>query len=219
MKKSKSGILGRFVKSKDLLIVAGVGGAAVMLNGCSEEAETYSGLEDCQQNNMDCPEQCYSAYQQAEEDALASGPSYRSQSDCESDFGSLFCEESDAGKFRARMAGFAMQCDDDYFDFDDDDDIDVFKKRKKYKKRHKSFPLYTSFKSNSPMKNQWVGLKGRPFGSYGSSRVSVNSDTDFKRPKSSSRTVSRGGFGRTVSHNIARSSSYSSSSRSGGWGG
>ena len=203
MKRSKSINVGRMRKSckvfslKPLTLAI----AAATLVACDNvrDAKIYKDAAHCTEENPALWEACDAAYQKALADASRSGPKYQRESLCESEFGRDNCvpyRTTDGQNwFMPAMAGFLLAKALDRNNYD-------------------SSPLYTSYSRYSPAYGQWTTVDGNLHGNrrYGSIRVG---DSTFKSKPAVTKTISRGGFGSTVS----AKSSWGGSSYRGGWGG
>ncbi|AJQ92073.1 DUF1190 domain-containing protein [Gynuella sunshinyii] len=178
--------------------------ATTTLVACSskEEAIVYRDVNQCIEQNPSNEAACQAAYQEALQKAQDSGPKYNTRSDCEVDFGANNCTPYNASGhswFMPAMAGFMLA---NLLD----------------RNNYRSAPLYTSYSYGSPAYGRWTTVDGNVYGSsrsYGSVRV----DNDaFKSKPKVTRTISRGGFGSTVSAKSSWGGSSKSSSRS-SWGG
>jgi uncharacterized protein YgiB involved in biofilm formation len=174
-----------------------VGIAAVLLSGCGEEpevADIYRSLGECTDNNPGFFDQCQYAYESAVEEAVRTAPRFSNERDCEYEFGDNRCEyvsNENGSFFMPFMAGFMLS----RMLFQDNDwDID-FKKKKK--KRYYSQPLFTSYSRRSSLRNQWFDASGKSFGGTHRTATKVYG-SDFKAKPTASRTLSRGGFGKSV---------------------
>ena len=208
-KRSRSIQLHRLRKAFAMKPVA-VAIASVGLTACADnrqEALVYANADDCNADNPEYGEQCATTYQQALSEAQRIGPKYRTQRDCEYEFGYNQCqrvEQGAASLFMPFMAGYMLSSalsSGQYF----------------------VQPLFTSYNRRSPMYNRWYGAGGEEYGE-------IDIDIDFgKRKKyrtikvprktfehkpTVTRTISRGGFGSSV-----RAKSSWGSSRKSGWGG
>ncbi|MGB1239576.1 MAG: DUF1190 domain-containing protein [Pseudomonadales bacterium] len=181
--------------------------AAGTLAGCSDDssdARIYVNVEDCISTHPEQREACEVGYQQALQEAIKSGPKYRSMADCAADFGDDNCQElfvnDNQSIFMPLMAGYILgEIVDEAFD------------------RRRSAPLYTSYSRRSPAYRQWTSTSGVLYGSR-SSKGTVKVTKDAFKPKPAvKRTISRGGFGST----IAAKSNFGGSSKSkrSSWGG
>lgn len=176
-----------------------LGIAAVFISACSDnrqDAQVYVSPQECEEDNPGFAEQCETAYQQALIEAERTAPKYRSEYDCEYEFGANQCRyvERDSGSFfMPFMAGYMLS--------------NLMSPRYHYS------PLFTSYSRYSPYRNRWIGSDGHVFGDYNRKSFKVRSDT-FKPKPTVSRTIKRGGFGSSVR---AKSSWGKSGSRS--WGG
>ena len=179
-----------------------IGVASVFIAACSDnrqDAQVYTSIEDCKQDLPNAAAQCEAAYQTALEEAERTSPRYRSEYDCESEFGPNQCRSvtTDSGSFfMPFMAGYMVS-------------------QLLSPSRYYSQPLYTSYAYNSPYRSRWVTADGHVFGGDIRNRnFRVKPDTLKPKP-TVNKTMSRGGFGSSV----RAKSSWGSSSRKGGWGG
>ncbi|MDX1692335.1 MAG: DUF1190 domain-containing protein [Ketobacteraceae bacterium] len=164
-------------------------------SGCSKQDATwYKTADDCIRDT-ECTDFCRTAYQKALVESQRSAPRYRSLSACEYDFGDKECYPRD-NRYVPAIAGFMVP---------EGKDCD----------RRSSYPyygraLYWPRSRYSDVNNQLVTGDGKKVGSPYSNNLSV-SESMFQKSPASYKTLSRGGFGRTV-----RAASYSSRSS---WGG
>ena len=172
-----------------------------MISGCSDDSvrtNIYGTIDECIYDHPSYAAECKSAYQDALEEASRTAPKYKSIDDCAHEFGFSGCVAAPQNNwFMPAMAGFmfARMVDD---------------------RRYYSQPMFTSTYSRSIFYDDWITADGRTYGkSYQRGTVSVSRD-EFKPKPTVKRTISRGGFGSTVS---AKSSWSSSKSSSKGWGG
>ena len=206
MKRSKSINLARMRKKPRAfalkpLSTAIAAGFLVACSNNSQEAMVYRDAQDCSEDNPSLADQCEAAYQKALADAAKSGPKYRKEYDCEFEFGDGMCMPYDNNGndwFMPVMAGFlfSQALDRSYY---------------------RSAPFYTSYERRSPFYGHWISVDGH---NYGRSRYGKTVKVDnkaFKPKPKVTRTVSRGGFGSTVTAKSSRGSG--SSFKSGGWGG
>ena len=177
-----------------------LGVAAFSLIGCidSRKANVYASVNHCVNENPAMAGQCEAAYQTAVKESARSGPKYRSERECISEFGQRNCvpyrTQSGHDWFMPAVAGFMMA-------------------RALNNNVYHSLPLYSSTAYGSSMYGRWATADGR---SYPKRYGSMNVVGDAFKPKPAvSRTMSRGGFGSTVA---AKSNWGGRSSRS-GWGG
>jgi uncharacterized protein YgiB involved in biofilm formation len=205
MKKSKHVILAHmkkdwrnFVYTPMTFAIAGIA-----LSGCGDDEQNmviYKSVDDCINANPGYSAECKAAYQTAVEDAARTAPKYNSLNDCIAEFGVDMCRAAPqhSNWFMPAMTGFMFARLLDGGD-----------------RRYYSQPMFSSSYPNSRYYGRWTTADGRDYGSsqYRSSKVRVRSD-HLKPKPTVSRTISRGGFGSTVS---AKSSWGSSRSR--GWGG
>ncbi|MBV1787410.1 DUF1190 domain-containing protein [Marinobacterium sp. D7] len=200
MKRTKSIDLTRMRKQPRFRVtklVAAVAGAS-LVTGCSsdsQDAMIYKTLQDCTKTNPGLEAECKAAYEDALEEAAKTAPKYRTQNDCEAEFGRcVVYRDSSTNLFMPLMAGYMMARAVDRREYD-------------------STPVFSGY---GHLYGGYYGADGTRYGgrsSAGSTRVSVPSDA-FKPKPTVTRTISRGGFGSTA----AAKSSWGSSSRS-SWGG
>lgn len=205
MKRSKKVVLASMRKDWRAFSVAPVtvAFAGAVLSGCSDntqEATIYQSLDDCIDDNPNYSQECRAAYQYALEEAERTAPKYRTEYDCVAEFGIDACVQSPRNNwFMPAMAGFMfgrmMDSDRGYY----------------------SQPMFRSYYPGSIFYDRWTTADGYDYGrsSYKKSKVRVNREQIKPKP-TVSRTISRGGFGSTVS---AKSSWSKSSSGSKSWGG
>ncbi|CAA0081103.1 Uncharacterised protein [BD1-7 clade bacterium] len=200
MKRSKSINLQRMRKTATPL-ATGVAATTLVACGGGQEAEVFANVEQCTDAHPELRSQCETAYEKALQQAADSGPKYSSMYDCSADFGNDNCRSYQHGSsnwFVPAMGGF------------------LFAQAIDNRRHYHSSPVYTSYSRYSPYYGRWSTVDGRDYGRarYGS-KVRVGNDTFKPKPKVT-RTISRGGFGSSVS---AKSSWGGSRSSRGGWGG
>lgn len=184
--------------------------SAFGLSGCSDnrqDAFVYGNAEDCSDQNPEFGQACQTTYQQALADAERVAPKYRTERDCEYEFGPNQCRElneSGGSFFMPFMAGYMVS--------------NLFSAG-----RYATQPLFTSYSRRSPLYNHWFAGDGQDFGEIDID-IYTGKKSRYKRirvpdkafePKPTVRkTISRGGFGSSV-----RAKSSWGSSRKSGWGG
>ncbi|MBY4676349.1 DUF1190 domain-containing protein [Marinobacterium arenosum] len=173
---------------------------AATLSGCdsSQLAKVYQTPLECELDNPAQSQQCELAYRNAQADWQRSAPQYRSERDCEYDFGNDNCEAHPGlgAMFIPLMAGFMLG---ENFATDDDFDLDF----------RRSKPLGRSKSRYSQAYNKWVGADGTLFGSYGKQQLKVGRDA-LRPLKGGAKVLGRGGFGQTVSSRARSSGSWGS---------
>lgn len=174
-----------------------LGVAAAALVGCApkEEVKVVKSVEDCVDNTRLDEQQCEAAYKKALIEAERTGPKFRSERLCESEFDN--CQQTGGGMWMPLMTGFMVASMLDNRD------------------RHYGYynPVYRYSKPHSNYYNRLMTADGEVIGRYGRSSYTV--DRSSTRPKPTvTRTVSRGGFG-----SVASAKSSWGGGRSGGWGG
>lgn len=184
---------------------AAVTAATITLSGCSDnQGYVYQSVDECNFHHPGKEELCQAAYDEAVAEALRTGPKYQSQAECAQDFGLASCQYNGSSNFWGPfIAGYMVSevIDEvgDYFE---------------YKSRMKRYNSYSS-PIWSTRQGYYVDASGSSYGRQGTRRVSTWGDSFDKKStstKSTTKTMSRGGFGSTV----AKTSSSSSRSS---WGG
>lgn len=180
---------------------------AVMVGCSSDSGETVKFVEsvdDCTANTALSFEECEAAYQQAVLDAEATAPRYRSERDCETEFGQ--CEQR-GNFFTPFIAGYIIS--------EIIDEVgDAYERKHRYKH---SYPTYL-YQGRSQFRNKYMTADGAIIGSPGQNSYRVNRDVLKPKPKVT-RTISRGGFGSAASAKSNWGSAKSKGSSSRGWGG
>jgi uncharacterized protein YgiB involved in biofilm formation len=176
---------------------------AALLSGCgdNEEAVIYQQVDDCVNDNPDFADQCKAAYEYALEEAARTGPKYATQNECVQEFGQNACVQAPQSSwFMPAMTGY------------------MFARLMSNNRPYYSQPMYHSSYPGSIFYNRWVTSDGMDYGSSRYSKSKVNLDkSQMKSKPTVTKTMSRGGFGSTVSAKSSWSSKRSSSSKS--WGG
>ncbi|PSW22250.1 hypothetical protein C9I98_03020 [Photobacterium sanctipauli] len=205
MKRSKQVVLASMRKNWRPLTYTPITAAfaSIALSGCSDndqDAVIYQSLDDCLDDNPSYSEECRSAYQFALQESSRTAPKYNSEYDCEAEFGDNACiQPRGQNWFMPAMAGFMFA-------------------RMLNNNNYYSQPMYYSRYPGSIFYDRWTTADGRDYGNrYKKAKVRVNRDSMKPKP-TVSRTISRGGFGSTVSAKSSWGSSRSSSG-SKGWGG
>jgi uncharacterized protein YgiB involved in biofilm formation len=212
MKRTKKIDLGLMKKEpnyKVAKIATAVAFSSLVLSGCSsdpaDESYIYGSVEDCKINHPGKEDVCDEAFQEAQKEALETGPKYSSQQECVNNFGAGSCNYNSQGSFWGPLVtGFlvASVIDEvgDYFEYKN--------KMKRYDRV--SSPVWTSRYTGS-----YVDYSGSTVGSKGSRNASTYGGQFNNKPKSTkatTTTMSRGGFGKTVSR-------ASTTSNRSSWGG
>jgi uncharacterized protein YgiB involved in biofilm formation len=163
------------------------------------EAKVYRDAGHCIAENPNLSEACEAAYQKAKAEASRSGPKFQTETICEAEFGDGNCipYRSTGGQnwFMPAVAGFLLA-------------------KALGRNDYESSPLFTSYSRYSPNYGQWTTVDGSQYGNRRYGSLKVPADT-FKPKPTVTKTISRGGFGSTVS----AKSSWGGSSYRGGWGG
>ena len=204
--------------------------AVFALSGCEESDETvslYMNAQECAQANPSQAAQCEDSYRTALQEAQRTAPKYATLEDCVAEFGDAQCTQtasidgqpvstenannlnpdntqmaqanSGGSFFMPLMAGYMMG---------------------RMMGGGASQPLFSSRNPTSPANGKFVDATGRNYGpAVGGRQMDVPKTAMTPKP-STTATVTRGGFGNTVSRQAAtnnnRSSTGSSSYRSGG---
>lgn len=174
--------------------------SAALVSACGNsgtQAEIYTSVEDCIDNNPSGESQCRAAYQDALDEAARTAPRFNSENDCEYEFGPNQCQRSSGGGFFFPfMAGYMVSS-------------------LLSPSRYYTQPVYTSYSRYSPYRSRWFMADGHVFdGDIRKRSYRVNPSV-YKPKPTVTRTMKRGGFGSSV----RAKSSWGSASRSGSWGG
>ncbi|ELR65945.1 hypothetical protein C942_00571 [Photobacterium marinum] len=203
MKRSKKVVLPSMRKNWRTFSVApiSVAFAGAFLTGCSDKHEgtIYHSLNDCIDDNPNYSQECRAAYQFALTEAERTAPKYQREYDCEAEFGNNTCMRTQNNWFMPAMAGF------------------MFGRLMDSNRGYYSQPMFSSYYRGSIFYDRWITADGYDYGSSRYKKTKVSVSKDHLKPKPTvSRTISRGGFGSSVS---AKSSWSKSSSGSKSWGG
>ncbi|MDC4168015.1 hypothetical protein DA099_05720 [Photobacterium damselae] len=204
MKRSKKVVYASMKKSWVPKSLTTITMASFALTGCTDNdqpATIYQTLDDCISDNPDIVEQCKSAYQYALEEAERTAPKYKTDSDCMAEFGIDTCIKApNHDWFMPAMAGFMF----------------ARALNNTTTSHYYSQPMFRSHYPTSVFYDRWTTSDGRDYGKSTYSKTTVNIKKDNMKAKpAATRTISRGGFGSTVS----AKSSWGSSRSSSGWGG
>jgi uncharacterized protein YgiB involved in biofilm formation len=179
-----------------------LGLAVATLTGCGnqEEVNIVNSVEDCASTTELNLGECEAAYQKAMAEAERTGPKYNSIAKCEAEFGQGQCGSTRrSGIFMPMMTGFMIG--------------QMLSGNNRY--GGSSFnPVYRYNRPSSSLHNRIMTADGTVIGKSGQRSYRVNKST-LKPKATTTRTVSRGGFGSVAS----AKSSWGGSRRSGGWGG
>ncbi|KAA8999275.1 DUF1190 family protein [Affinibrenneria salicis] len=184
-------------------------GTVFMLAGCEKNDETvslYQNADDCSRANPSMSEQCAVAYNNALKEAEKTAPKYASKEDCVAEFGEGQCTQAPAqagmaansqhsgGFWMPLMAGYMMG-------------------RMMNGGGFAPQPLFTSTSSASPANGKFVDASGRSYGNTTSVRTLSVSKTALAPKPATTTTITRGGFGESVTRQTAlqRTSSASHS--------
>lgn len=160
-----------------------VSGAFVM-TGCDEPADQpvamYKNSDDCVKANPSETEQCNKAWQRALQESDKTGPKYNSQGECTDEFGYGQCYQTHTSGggmvYMPYPGGFMYGSHGSY-----------------------SQPLYSSSRPSSPMYRSFSDANGHNYGSSISGRNIMTTRSNIAPKAATTSTVTRGGFGRSVS--------------------
>ncbi|MGV3346605.1 DUF1190 family protein [Enterobacteriaceae bacterium LUAb1] len=188
-----------------------------MLTGCEQSDETvsmYQNADDCSKANPGQSEQCTATYNNALKEAAKTAPKYASREECVAEFGENQCQQTPAqagltnssaeassgGSFwMPLMAGYMMG-------------------RMMSGGGYQQQPLFSSKNPASPANGKFVDASGRSYGAATTGGRTITVPKTAMAPKpATTHTITRGGFGETVTKQAAmqrRSAASSHSSRS-----
>lgn len=215
MKRSQTISLKRMRKTKrpfafkflSVSVLAGLVSACGGNQGDPDTGIIYQGVDDCVADGQE-EAQCEAAYQTALAEAEELAPKFGTLEECQFEFGPEMCQESRSGNwFTPFMAGYLLS--------------NALDRSGNYYSR----PMYSRRYGQSD--NYWISGSGKVYKSQGKTYQTrtpgtvQKSSTAQSKPKVS--TISRGGFGSSVSAKSSwgsskRSTGFSSSRRS-SWGG
>ena len=184
MKRTKSIDLSKMRKGWAIRPLAlAVAGAALTACGGSEKATVYTNAKQCAASNPGLEEQCRASFEKAIVEAEETSPKYANEAACVAEFGLDRCAPvrgtNGQSWFMPMMAGYmfasATGRDNYYY----------------------HTPVITSYQRGSPMYGKWTTMDGRTYGSTRSRNVLASKST-FKPKPAVTKTMSRGGFGSTV---------------------
>lgn len=166
--------------SMALIVVTG----AFTLTGCEEPADQpvamYKNSDDCVKANPSETEQCNKAWQRALQESDRTGPKYNSQGECTDEYGYNQCYQTHSSGggmvYMPYPGGFMYGNHGSY-----------------------SQPLYSSSRPSSPMYRSFADANGHNYGSAVSGRNIMTTRSNIAPKAASTSTVTRGGFGRSVS--------------------
>lgn len=191
MKRTKNIRHDRFRKAwhfgkASIIVIASTGALVACDEVADQDVAMYKNADDCSRAHPSESAQCKSAYDNAMREADRTGPKYANQKDCEQDFSSDQCHYSSSSTHWMPYPYGYMYGNTG---------------------SHYAQPLYSSSRPGSGMYRQAFDAQGKNYGSAISGRNFKTSRTAFvSRPTSA--TITRGGFGRSVSAHA--SSSHSS---------
>lgn len=180
--------------------------AGLSLSGCGDDSKdmvVYKSVADCANENPGYEQECEAAYESALKEAQRTAPKYRSIADCSVDFGPEMCQHTSSNDWvMPAMAGF------------------MFAKLMNNNRSYYSQPLFSSTYVGSPFYHVWTTSNGHTYGnsSYRTSHIRVSHEQMKPKP-TVNRTISRGGFGSTVSAKSSWGGASSHRSSRSGWGG
>lgn len=178
-------------------------GGTMFLTGCeeTENVSVYNTIQDCENSaaNKAAKDKCALDYQNALAQNSNVAPKYSSQKECEDEFGTAQCKSQQSTSNNVSTNGSHSS-------------FIWFPLMSGYSSSHANYPsqpLYSSKNHNSPMYGKFVDSKGSSFGSFTSKRTTSVSKSSLA-PKQKTTTITRSGFGNTVSKMSSTSSSRSS---------
>lgn len=173
--------------------------AALTLASCTQKEKVLfvKDANDCDAKTSMTIEQCKAAYQSALTAAKDTAPKYKSERECETDFGNGQCLRYNSDLFMPVMAGFMVS--------------QLISDRSGLYQHNPGF-LYRN--RYNPHREKIVTADGRVLGNPNASSYNVSKSALKPKPKVT-RTVSRGGFGSTA----AAKSNWGGGKSRGGWGG
>lgn len=184
-------------------------GAVFVLAGCEKSDENvslYMNSDDCTRANPSLSEQCSTAYNSAQQEAVKTAPKYASRADCVAEFGEDQCTQVPAqagmaaasqhsgGMWMPLMAGYMMG-------------------RMMGGGGSAQQPLFSSRAANSPARGQFVDASGRSYGAATSGRSMTVPKTALAPKPATTQTITRGGFGETVAKQSAMRTSSGTTHR------
>jgi uncharacterized protein YgiB involved in biofilm formation len=207
MKRTSHINLCHFRKSRQTSCIAPIAlvvTATFMLGGCKkdtdnqEEVNVYQSGDDCGTAQPLYKQQCRATYQAAINEAEKTAPKYATREDCEAEFGSYGCVTTTNARgetqWMPRMEG--------YLKGHSINNGSSFATR----------PLFIPRATNSPANWQFVDAAGHPYGSADYSKSFTLNKNSFTPIPSVNQTIVRGGFGETITQNIASSNRPNQSS-------
>ncbi len=191
--------------------------AVFMLAGCEKTDETvslYQNADDCSQANPSKSAECTTAYNTALQEAARTAPKYATREDCVAEFGESQCTQAPAqagmvptssssettaaapqqsgSMWMPLMAGYMMG---------------------RMMGGGASQPLFTSKTANSPANGKFVDATGKNFGSATTGRTMTVPRTAMAPKPAVTNTITRGGFGESVTRQSTMQRSAATSSK------
>ena len=182
MKRTKAINLERMRKQKPAVKPLLLAMSATTLLACDSKtpATVYQDVDHCIQDTG-LESRCEAAYEKALRKSRLSGPKYRSESDCEAEFGHNNCEPyqmAQGARYIPRMGGFMLSREGEHY---------------------RSAPVYSSFNRYSRYHGRWSSLEGDDLGRRQFGDINVSSSNFASKPVVTN-TLSRGGFGARSSY-------------------
>ncbi|CAM4480708.1 DUF1190 domain-containing protein [Pseudoalteromonas maricaloris] len=181
-----------------LTLLMGATGGLTACGDSDESALLFKDVDECTSFGIE-EEACQFQYQQALDSHRQEAPKYASEQLCESDFGFDRCENSSGEIWRPIMAGFMVAALAEAVD----EGLDMMKKRKKKKAAYLGGTYYSGAKPLYRSRDDFFSYRNAQNGFVASAKssgtTSVKSSTINYKPRASSVSRSRGGFGRTAS--------------------
>ncbi|MFC6124365.1 DUF1190 family protein [Phytobacter sp. SCO41] len=195
--------------------------AVFMLAGCEQNDETvkmYQNADDCASANPDKSAECKTTYDNALKEAARTAPKYASREDCVAEFGEGQCQQAPAqagmateNQAQAQQSGgsFWMPLMAGY----------MMGRLMGGGAGYAQQPLFSSKNPASPAYGQYTDASGKSYGAAQPGRSATVSKTAMAPKPATTSTITRGGFGQSVSKQAAsmqRSASGTSTRSMGG---
>jgi uncharacterized protein YgiB involved in biofilm formation len=192
-------------------------GAVFMLYGRSNadevEATIYRNAQECIAANPTLVQACNASYESSLVEAQNTAPKYATKADCEAEFGVGACEVSQANaaengnpaqatQSEARQGSMWMPLMMGYM------------MGRMSGGAYGQSPMFSSSAARSPAYNKFVDATGRTFGSTAGNRSMKVDRSAFAPKPATTQTITRGGFGQSVTRMNNASAAKATSTRS-----
>lgn len=215
MKRSQNVVLSRLRKQIRPFALTPIATTVLttVISGCDtspnpNQADMFFSMDECTKANPGLEQECQYAYKTAIEEAAKTAPKYKSEADCKAEFSSSSCiQDNQSGFFMPMMAGFmlAKLVSPEYCKYNNNP----------YSNCYYSEPFFR-YNSIGSSRVSWVRANGDLINSSVSSKQKtytyLSAGDRMDKPSAVTKTISRGGFGSTVSARSSWSSSSSSDS-------